>query len=225
MDETKPIPRRAPDPRLARTREHVLSGAGAVLAERGIAGFTIDEVVERTGVALSTIYRHWRSRNLLLADAIKLVAEPRSLPDTGSVRADLMEFLSWRSRHLSENWDVSLQTLPGIIEAGRRNSEIGNAVTESVGQLHDSLRTIIDRGRERNEIRYDGDPATLADLLLGALFIHAGYRGIPSTDAYIKAVIDIVLDGIAADLQRRRPDAPGAHGRHRGAGRSAQSLP
>src|SRR5208283_2797085 len=103
-----------------------------IVVQKGVAAFTINEVVNRTGVALSTIYRHWRSRDELLAEAIIFAAAPRSVPNTGSTRRDLVEFLSSRSRHLADHWDVHLQTLPGIVEAGRRNPEIAGAVTAVV---------------------------------------------------------------------------------------------
>jgi AcrR family transcriptional regulator len=54
------------DPRVARTRAAVLNAGIDLLAERGYPGFTIDAIVARTGIAKTTIYRHWPSRDSLL---------------------------------------------------------------------------------------------------------------------------------------------------------------
>jgi AcrR family transcriptional regulator len=178
----------------------VLKGAAAIMIEKGIGQFTVDEIVERTGVALSTIYRHWPSRNELLADAIVFAAEPRSVPDTGSTRGDLIEFLTGRTRHVAERWDARMRTLPGLIEAGRTDAAVGAAVTEVVGRLLRCLATILARGQGRGEVRRDRDVDAVADVLLGALFIHGGYRGIANSDAYeggyVERTVDIILHGV-----------------------------
>src|SRR6202034_3827583 len=58
------------DPRVARTRAAVLGAAIDLLAERGYSGFSVEGVVERTGIAKTTLYRHWPTRDDLLAAAI-----------------------------------------------------------------------------------------------------------------------------------------------------------
>ena len=47
-------------------RERMLRAALEVVLEIGVPGFTIDEVARRSGVAKTTIYRHFDSRNDLL---------------------------------------------------------------------------------------------------------------------------------------------------------------
>ena len=49
-----------------RTREAVLTAATDLLVEGGPSAVTIDAVVARSGVAKSTIYRHWESRDEVL---------------------------------------------------------------------------------------------------------------------------------------------------------------
>ena len=54
------------DPRIAKTRAAVLSTAADLVVECGPHALTIDAVVSRSGVARSTIYRHWPTRDALL---------------------------------------------------------------------------------------------------------------------------------------------------------------
>ena len=56
------------DPRVARSRATVLDAATAILVEHGPTALTVDAVVARSGVARSTIYRHWATRDELLGD-------------------------------------------------------------------------------------------------------------------------------------------------------------
>ena len=59
------------DPRVVRTREKVMSAAIDLLAESGYSGFSVDAIVRRSGVAKTTLYRHWPSRADLLVAVIK----------------------------------------------------------------------------------------------------------------------------------------------------------
>lgn len=59
------------DPRIERTRRAVRKEALAELAAVGYGGFRIESVSARSGVAKSTIYRHWPDRLVLIADALE----------------------------------------------------------------------------------------------------------------------------------------------------------
>ena len=62
----------------------------AVLAESGYAGLTMDAVAATAGVGKATIYRRWRTKSDLVADAVAdLSASSMTLPDTGSLEGDL----------------------------------------------------------------------------------------------------------------------------------------
>ena len=54
------------DPRIARTRTAVLDAATDLLVAGGPSAVTVDGIVARSGVAKSTIYRHWDSRDEIL---------------------------------------------------------------------------------------------------------------------------------------------------------------
>ena len=58
------------DPRIERTREVVKRVALSELAAVGYGAFTIEAVARRSGVAKSTIYRHWPGKLTLIADAL-----------------------------------------------------------------------------------------------------------------------------------------------------------
>jgi AcrR family transcriptional regulator len=47
----------------------VLTATLDLLTEAGLGGLTIDDVSKPSGVARTTIYRHWPNRNALIVDA------------------------------------------------------------------------------------------------------------------------------------------------------------
>ena len=74
-----------PDPRVVRSIEAVQSAAIGLFVEGGPRAVTVDAVSESSGVAKTTIYRHWNDRAHLLADTYRaclpIVAEPPASMD------------------------------------------------------------------------------------------------------------------------------------------------
>ena len=66
------------DPRVVRSRAAVLEAGIELLVEGGPNAITVDAVSQRSGVAKTTIYRQWTSRDDLAADVIREVV--RSVP-------------------------------------------------------------------------------------------------------------------------------------------------
>jgi AcrR family transcriptional regulator len=71
----------ATDPRIARSRQKLLDAATALLVEGGPAAVTVDAVSERSGVAKSTLYRHWPSRTDLLVGVMRAHLPVLEAPD------------------------------------------------------------------------------------------------------------------------------------------------
>ena len=59
------------DPRITRSRAKILDAATELLVEGGSRAVTVDAVAERSGVAKSTMYRHFPSRADLLVEVLK----------------------------------------------------------------------------------------------------------------------------------------------------------
>ena len=116
--------RKAPDERVRRSRAAVLGVTTQLLFERGFAGATVDEISRRSGVAKTTIYRHWPTRTDLLRDACAALGTPLETPDAGGFEADvaaLMTNLAYVLR--SAKWT---SVLPSIIDAAERDPAIAD---------------------------------------------------------------------------------------------------
>lgn len=84
--------RSRPPGRGPKVRTAVLAAALGELTETGYAALTVDNVARRSGVHKTTIYRRWRNRESLVADAvIDLAAAQVLFPDTHDIDADLRE--------------------------------------------------------------------------------------------------------------------------------------
>ncbi len=76
-------------PRSKDARRRMLDAALAIVATEGVGAVTGDEVARRSGVAKTTLYRHFGSTDALVFAAVDDTVTARAAPDTGTLRGDL----------------------------------------------------------------------------------------------------------------------------------------
>src|SRR5699024_10006752 len=77
----------------------ILRAAAAELTESGYASMTMDRVARRAGTNKNAIYRRWPNRAALGIAAYRQIAvDSAQLPDTGDLRADVLEQLRRANR-------------------------------------------------------------------------------------------------------------------------------
>jgi len=205
----KAVPATNVDPRVARTRAAVLGAAIELLAERGYSGFSVESVVERTGIAKTTLYRHWPTRDDLLAAAIAELDGAGSLPDSGSVRQDLQDLLARRVQAArTPRWE---RCMPALVEAAAHHPELAAVIARLTGQVLAQIETVLGRGIERGELRHDLDPQLAASALIGPIVFRRLLLHEAPTLQRVSAVIDLLMQGIAAHA----PDSHQLHPDHR----------
>ncbi|MFF5991308.1 TetR/AcrR family transcriptional regulator [Prauserella flavalba] len=91
------------DPRLDRSRAAILAAAVALLSEGGVRQVTIDAVTARSGVARSTLYRHFPNNTELLAAAFQQLLPPLRPPSAnGSPRERLLRLVRAQARQIEQ---------------------------------------------------------------------------------------------------------------------------
>lgn len=91
----KPQAQQGENPRTTRVRQVILHAAVDLLVEHGAGEVTASRIAQETGVARTTIYRHWPDQAHLLLDAIDSVVAPHSPTTvTDDLEADLITALS-----------------------------------------------------------------------------------------------------------------------------------
>lgn len=155
-----------PRPLSAKARQKAIDAAKALLAEQGIDGFSVDEVARRSGVAKTTIYRHWASANELLMEGLHCHVEQVPTPDTGSLHSDLSTMLdALRPIVLA---DGTRQLMLDMLAASARDPELEEIKRGMLVERTHPIPTILQRAIDRGEI-----PAT--DLELASLFIQGPF--------------------------------------------------
>jgi AcrR family transcriptional regulator len=206
------------DPRVARSRAAVLAACAGLLTDHGFAGVTIEAVAARSGVAKTTIYRHWPSRPALLVDAFRSLGCPAPPPGTGDLRRDLVTLAGGLARELDRAPWAAL--LPSLTAEARRDPELGALHREFMAECRAPVLAVVRAAVARGELAADVDPAIAAALVAGPLFYRRFVSLEPLDEPGLpERVVDAALEGL------RAPRPPGAAGAHGDAGPQAASAP
>ena len=188
------------DERVRRSKEAVLKATYELLSETGLGGVSVDAVCRRSGVAKTTIYRHWPSRTALVLDACSKLGTNPPVPDTGSLRGDLSALALDVARRLkTARWP---SVLPSIIDAAERDPEIAELHSRLHAGASGAFRAVIERAQERGEVPRGCDPSEAVAAVLGPLFYRRWFSREPLEERFVKAVVERALAVFAA---------PGAH--------------
>jgi AcrR family transcriptional regulator len=157
------------DPRIERTRRVVLDAAIALLIEGGYSAVTMEAVAAASGVAKSTIYRHWSNREALISDAFHELKPPIPVPPEGDVRSRVTAVLEHLARTLvSSTWS---SCLPALIDAAERDPEARELHRGLARAGRQVLVDLLAEGIRTGELPADTDPGVLAEALAGAIVL------------------------------------------------------
>jgi AcrR family transcriptional regulator len=179
------------DPRVIRSKTAVIEATIELLGERGVADTTIEAIAERSGVAKTTIYRHWDSKPEVVIAALQTVRPTPTVPDTGDLRRDLEQLLAQLAKAVSDSPLAPL--LSSLIDAAERDPEFAAVHERLMVERLGTVRGILERGVERGELRADVNPDEVMEHLAGPVFFRRMVRREPITRAHTNRIVHIVL--------------------------------
>jgi AcrR family transcriptional regulator len=182
--------------RSAEAQQKVLSAAQDVLGELSVDGFTVEEVAKRSGVAKTTIYRHWDSGNRLMLDALGCMVQSFPTPDTGSLAGDLEAFMGHVLPVVSD--PKLMQTMLGVLAAAASDPEIAEVHQSMMAERMGPIRAIVDMAKDRGELRADLDIDLVLDVIEGPFFMRKMVRREPVDASTIRQMIEITVAGLTS---------------------------
>jgi AcrR family transcriptional regulator len=158
------------DPRVARSRARMLAAAGELLVEAGVRGVTADAVAERSGVAKSTLYRHWSSVPELLLDALRANVPPPVPADLhGGFEAALHWWIQQALHALAApDW---ARTLPALLELRIHSPEIAALLAADFDNNLTTVASILELGAGEGRVPAGLDPRQVTHTLIGPLVL------------------------------------------------------
>ena len=184
------------DPRVARTRAIVLEAARKLLVEEGPDAVTALRVSEATGVARTTIYRHWPEREDLLRDTVALDEPEAHIELSGDTRDDLIAMLTHMADQVGKRRSARMMAV-ALERAGYRG-EAGGPHRDMVRRRLDPLRKILEAGIGRGDLAADLVVEDAVAELAGPAFFQAVFMRRKVTPDFITGVVDRFVAGHAA---------------------------
>jgi len=167
-----------------------------ILLTAGVEGVTLEEVAVRSGVARSTLYRHFGSREGLISTAACRCIVAHPTPDTGSLATDL-RYLFDRFGEADSKRGVS-DLLPLLIDAGKRDPEIERIVESIVAERRRPIHTVLQLAQLRGEIAADLDLDTALAIVIGPFTFRRLIEGREVTPEFVDTVLVAAIAGLRA---------------------------
>jgi AcrR family transcriptional regulator len=180
--------------RSARVRAAVLRATLDALLAGGADDLTIRDVAQRAGVHETSVYRRWGTRaNLILDAVLGEVQAAVPVPDTGSLRGDLLALLSAIAAFITTPLGQVLLRL-----ALRDDLPEDRDVRQRFwAERFTTGRTVLQRAQARGELRPGTNSQLTIETLLGALYVRLLLTREPIDDALIEQLAELMLAGIA----------------------------
>lgn len=183
-------------PRVEGDREQeILAAAIDVLAELGYDRLTMDAVATRSHASKATLYRRWSSKASLVIEALLSQKGPEAVPDSGTLRGDLLETFCGMGGLTDRK---QLAVLASVITAIGRDEEFAAAFRRDfVGPKSEISQAIFERARARGEIRDDVDLDLLVPALPGIVLHRQFILGeLPCIDLVTRVIDQIILPAV-----------------------------
>ena len=185
--------------RSERARQAVLDVTADLVAEVGVERTTIDEIASRSGVAKTTIYRHFASKQVLVVEAVHACTHIPVVSDTGSLRDDLISCFSGTTK---ASYDGRLgDMMMSLMDAAQRDPELGRLVRAQTEQRRRFATEVIERAVARGDLPVGVDVDLLVTLVAGPLIYTKLVRRQRVTDELVAAVVDSVLSRFQVPAQ------------------------
>ncbi|MEO1210431.1 MAG: TetR/AcrR family transcriptional regulator [Cyanobacteria bacterium J06638_20] len=181
-------------PRSAASHQAMLKATLELLAEVGFEAMSIEAIATRAGVGKTTIYRRYKGKEELVADAIESLREEVVIPDTGSFWSDI-DALIENAAQITLT-PLGRQTVAMIISSAASNPAFAQIYWEKYLQpRRQTFAVVIERAKARNEVPQDLDPGLVFDTMSGLmLYVLIFPPTSESWEAYVRRGLGVLFE-------------------------------
>lgn len=173
----------------------ILEAAIDVLAEAGFDSMTMDQVAARAKAGKATVYRRWASKADLVRDALiwmnRHSLDLDHLPDTGTLRGDLLALLKPQSTEARER---KFRVLSGLGSFFSQHPDFAEAGQDGIfGPWAAANRTLMQRALDRGEFPPHADIALANQVIISMTSFRGLIQRKPLGPRFFAELIDSVL--------------------------------
>jgi len=157
------------------TRQEIIRKAAPIFNQKGYSGTALSDLMRATGLEKGGIYRHFESKQELARDAFdhawKLAMDTRfdgtqEIPNTVDRLIQVVRNFRDRRVGLVPGGCPLLNT---AIDSDHSNPQLQTKARQALSSWLDRLRSIVEEGQGRGEVRHDVDSGELATLIASTL--------------------------------------------------------
>ncbi|MEP4546182.1 MAG: TetR/AcrR family transcriptional regulator [Saccharospirillum sp.] len=172
----------------------ILGAVIEVVAELGYDSMTMDMVALRAKTGKAAVYRRWKSKANLIVDAVAYLKSTQvdsdSLPDTGTLRGDLLGLFKPSTAREGERNLRVMAGLASVLSLHPELAEAGNAaIVEPWAKVN---RRLMERAVARGEVHAKADIDTACQVLPSM----AAYRALIQRKPFERQFLISVIDGV-----------------------------
>lgn len=156
------------------TRQRIIEVAAPIFNQRGFAGCSMQELMEATQLEKGGIYRHFRSKEELAAEAFSY-ALARAVKNRTEDLAQIDGALA-KLHHFVERFVEKPSSLPGgcplmntAIDADDGNPELRRLVRQGFADWRRRLAVIVEDGQKAGEVSQVVESRQVANMLIATL--------------------------------------------------------
>jgi AcrR family transcriptional regulator len=166
------------------------------LAEAGYSALSLESVARRAGVHKTTLYRRWGTREDLVLDAmLDRAGERISVPDTGSLREDLLELGRTAAANAATPEVAAMAR--AVVAQAPHDSRLAAANRRFWDERLALDAAIVERAIERGEVAAGVEARQVIESLLGPIHLRLLLTGEPIDDAFLQDIVEVVVNGVA----------------------------
>jgi len=171
----------------------ILAAAADALQRQGYDGLVVDELARAVGVAKTTVYRRWPTKNHLVVSVIAQWQGEVRIPESGDTAADLTSIVAGMARSLDPA--PMRRLVAELAAASARDADLRLQVEQLWQQRRAAAATVLARGISDGSLRGDLDVEVTMDQLAGAVYYRVLITGAVLDDGFARELVHGVLAG------------------------------
>lgn len=180
-------------PRSVQSDQAIVQATLKLLAEVGFERMSIEAIATRAKVGKTTIYRRYKTKEELVADAIESVRQEVLIPDTGNLWGDIDALIQNAAQITLTS--LGRQTVAMIISSAASNSQFAQVYwTKYLQPRRQDFAVVLERAKARNEIQENVDPDLVFDLMSGIMLYGLVFQSTSEPwEVYIRRALNFIL--------------------------------
>jgi AcrR family transcriptional regulator len=157
-----------PGGRTGRTRTAVFNATLAELLVHGYGTISLEAIAHKAGVHKTTVYRRWRTKEHLVAEALQAAAESLiEVPDSGDVAIDLRSLARAVVAILTTDEGAAMV---GVLVASPESSELARVSRQFWRRRLERIESIVDHALERGQLPAGTNAADVIRYVVAPLY-------------------------------------------------------